>query len=57
MQSMRVGHRVGWVFGMMFFYPLAVPAFWYLYIWRGAARGARPAAATPESGLPPQPDP
>jgi succinate dehydrogenase/fumarate reductase cytochrome b subunit len=26
--------RVSWVFGMMFFYPFALPAFWYLHIWR-----------------------
>jgi hypothetical protein len=56
MQSMRVGHRVSWVFGMMFFYPFAIPAFWYLYIWRGTARGATPSAATPEGGLPPHAD-
>lgn len=26
--------RVAWVFAMMFFYPAAVPLFWYLRIWR-----------------------
>jgi NAD/NADP transhydrogenase beta subunit len=35
LSSLPVSKRVAWVFGMMFFYPLAVPAFWYLYIWRG----------------------
>jgi hypothetical protein len=56
LQSMRVGHRVTWVFAMMFFYPLAVPAFWYLHIWRGAARGAPPSAATPDGAFPRPPD-
>jgi hypothetical protein len=53
---MRVGHRVTWVFAMMFFYPLAVPAFWYLHIWRGAARGAPPSVATPDGEFPRPPD-
>jgi hypothetical protein len=29
-----VAQRVSWVFAMMFFYPLAIPAFWFLHIWR-----------------------
>jgi hypothetical protein len=33
--SLPVSRRVIWVFGMMFFYPFAIPAFWYLHIWRG----------------------
>ena len=37
-------HRVAWVFAMMFFYPLAIPAFWYLHIWRN------PPARTPAAG-------
>lgn len=32
--SMKVSQRVTWVFAMMFFYPIAIPAFWYLHIWR-----------------------
>jgi hypothetical protein len=46
LQSLPVTRRVAWVFGMMFFYPLAVPAFWYLYVWRGAARREPPSPAT-----------
>jgi hypothetical protein len=40
--SMRVSHRVAWVFAMMFFYPLALPAFWYLHIWRAPRAGPAP---------------
>jgi hypothetical protein len=32
--SMRLSHRVTWVLVMMFLYPIALPAFWYLHIWR-----------------------
>jgi hypothetical protein len=32
--SLRVSRRVTWVFVMMFLYPIALPAFWYLHIWR-----------------------
>lgn len=39
--------RVTWVFGMMFFYPLAIPAFWYLHIWR------KPPARKPVADEPP----
>ena len=45
LRGMPVVRRVTWVFGMMFFYPLAVPAFWYLYIWRRPAAAAPPPAA------------
>jgi hypothetical protein len=45
LRSLPVTHRVAWVFGMMFFYPLAIPAFWYLYIWRRPAAAAPPPAA------------
>lgn len=41
--SLPVSRRVAWVFGMMFFYPIAIPAFWYLHIWRG------PRAPKPDS--------
>jgi hypothetical protein len=43
-----VSRRVTWVFGMMFFYPLAVPAFWYLHIWR-TPPGRKPVADEPPS--------
>lgn len=45
--GLRVSRRVTWVFGMMFLYPLAVPAFWYLHIWR------TPPARRPVAGDPP----
>lgn len=35
--TVPVLHRVTWVFAFMFFYPLALPAFWYLHIWRRRA--------------------
>jgi hypothetical protein len=38
--TLRVSRRVTWVFIMMFFYPIALPAFWYLHIWH--APQARP---------------
>jgi hypothetical protein len=41
---MPVPRRVSWVFAMMFFYPLAIPAFWYLHIWRN------PPARKPAAG-------
>jgi ABC-type sugar transport system permease subunit len=34
LKRMPVSRRVAWVFAMMFFYPVAIPAFWYLHIWR-----------------------
>lgn len=33
--------RAAWVFAMMFLYPLAVPLFWYLRIWRRSDPGTR----------------
>jgi len=39
LKSMPVVHRVAWVFGFLFFYPVSLPAFWWLHIWR-APRGA-----------------
>jgi len=44
LSRLPVVRRVTWVFAMMFFYPLAVPAFWYLHIWR-----------TPDGAAPPSP--
>jgi len=43
--SMRLSHRVTWVFALMFLYPIALPAFWYLHVWR-----------SPRTGPPPAPD-
>lgn len=31
---MRAIEKSGWVFAMLFMYPLAVPLFWYLHVWR-----------------------
>lgn len=44
--SLPVSRRVAWVFGMMFFYPIAIPAFWYLHIWRSRPAGNPPASAS-----------
>jgi len=46
---MPVTRRVAWVFGMMFFYPFAIPAFWYLHIWRNP-----PARESSEGGESPR---
>lgn len=40
--SMRLADRVLWAFGLMFFFPLAAPAFWYLHIWRAPRQTPRP---------------
>lgn len=32
--GMRAFDRVAWVFAMMFLYPLTLPIFWYLHVWR-----------------------
>jgi hypothetical protein len=45
-RSLLVAYRVAWVFGFLFFYPVALPAFWWLHIWR-ARRSAPPAPAPP----------
>jgi hypothetical protein len=37
-RSMPVGYRVAWVFAFLFFYPLALPAFWWLHVWRSPRR-------------------
>lgn len=31
---MRAIEKTGWVFAMLFLYPLVVPLFWYLHVWR-----------------------
>jgi len=43
---MRAIEKTGWVFAMLFMYPLVVPLFWYLYIWRAA----RPGRSSGDSG-------
>ena len=40
-RSMPVGYRVAWVFSFLFFYPISMPAFWWLHIWR-SPRAPRP---------------
>ena len=34
LRSLPVGRRVAWVFLFLFFYPISMPAFWWLHIWR-----------------------
>ena len=41
--------KLGWVFGMMFFYPLVLPVFWYLHIWRSPP-AVRSSQAKPPPG-------
>ena len=43
-RSLPVTRRVAWVFLFMFFYPLAMPAFWWLHVWRTPRppQGAQP---------------
>jgi hypothetical protein len=53
LNRMPVSRRATWVFMMMFFYPLAIPAFWYLHIWRTPTNGA----AGHDSSAPPSPSP
>lgn len=48
-RSLPVAYRVAWVFGFLFFYPIALPAFWWLHIWRSPRR-AGPAPAPPPEG-------
>jgi len=48
-RSLLVAYRVAWVFGFLFFYPIALPAFWWLHIWRTPQR-APPAHAPPPEG-------
>ncbi len=47
MARMPVPRRVAWVFAMMFFYPFAIPAFWYLHIWRDPPARISSAGAEP----------
>ena len=48
-RSVPVTHRVAWVFGFLFFYPIALPVFWWLHIWR-APRQPPPDPAPPQDG-------
>jgi ABC-type sugar transport system permease subunit len=32
--TMRALDKVGWIVAMMFLYPVVVPPFWYLHVWR-----------------------
>jgi len=43
LKRLPVFQRVTWVFAFVFFYPLALPAFWWMHIWR-APRAAAPGA-------------
>ncbi len=49
LRSMPVARRTLWVAGFAFFYPIALPAFWWLHIWR-APRVAPPASGEDSSG-------
>jgi hypothetical protein len=35
--KLRAGEKVGWIVAMMFLFPLVVPPFWYLHVWRAPA--------------------
>jgi hypothetical protein len=35
--GLRAGEKVGWIVAMMFLFPLVVPPFWYLHVWRARA--------------------
>ncbi len=43
--GMRAVEKTGWVFAMLFFFPFAVPVFWYLHVWRSAP--SKPAGGEP----------
>jgi hypothetical protein len=32
--KLRAGEKVGWIVAMMFLFPMVVPPFWYLHVWR-----------------------
>jgi hypothetical protein len=36
-ERMRAVDKVGWIIAMMFLFPLVVPPFWYLHVWRAPA--------------------
>ncbi len=35
--ALRAGEKVGWIAAMMFLFPLVVPPFWFLHVWRAPA--------------------
>jgi hypothetical protein len=35
--KLRPADKVGWIFAMMFLFPLVAPPFWYLHVWRAPA--------------------
>jgi hypothetical protein len=35
--ALSAGEKVGWIVAMMFLFPLVVPPFWYLHVWRASA--------------------
>ena len=47
LRTLPVVNRVIWVFLFLFFYPISMPAFWWLHIWR-APRPARPDGRRPD---------
>ncbi len=53
LSRLPLSRRMIWVFMMMFFYPVAIPAFWYLHIWRAPAE--RPSGD--HTSAPPSPSP
>lgn len=38
LDGIHVADRVLWAFGLIFFFPLTAPAFWYLHVWRRPPR-------------------
>jgi hypothetical protein len=50
LRMLPVVNRVVWVFGFLFFYPIAMPAFWWLHIWRSPKRPPPAGAAPSGSG-------
>lgn len=42
-RHLRAIQAVTWVFAMMFFYPLALPAFWFFHVWRNRSPAVPPA--------------
>lgn len=36
-ERLRPVDKVGWIIAMMFLFPLVVPPFWYLHVWRSSS--------------------
>jgi hypothetical protein len=49
LKRMPVLHRVTWVFAFLFFYPISLPAFWWLHVWRAPGRPPPTGPAPPAS--------